>query len=426
MADNKKPNLDAEPENISDQKEDALVSGVALEEALQGVSPEPRSGDVLDQDKSEQDEAPDTTPDAASLDESPVPIVKSPTPEMPESAKKGGFAPALIGGALAACLGFIAARSEVLDGFLPDALKSGGTSEAVAALQATDIKQTKDLAALRAEFDALEQPDLGPFMTQLSAIQAEISPLRVDSKALGDRLSGFQTDLGPLSARLEVLEKRPMTEAVSDTAIAAYEREMTALKEAIATQRADVEEMINEARATEASARALEADAVTAATNATNQATVTRLRAALDGGTPIAPILTELASAGIPVSDDLTALAKDGVATQAALIDAFPVAARAALSAARAEGAADDGLGGFMQRLLGARSVAPREGTDPDAILSRAEAAMIDGQIFVALAEIDNLPAPAGAAMAGWVAMATTRQTALQSTDTLAQSLNTN
>jgi len=217
-----------------------------------------------------------------------------------------------------------------------------------------------------------------------------------------------------------------MTDGASQTAIEAYDRELAALRDAITAQRVDVEKMIDEARATEAEARSLEANAAAAARNAQNQATSTRLLGALNNGGAYAPILAELASAGVAVPNALNASAGEGVATLASLADAYPASARAALSVARDAQDGGGGISGFLQRQLGARSVAPREGDDPDAILSRAEAAVVDGDLSVALTEIATLPEAAGAAMQGWVDIATTRLTALQAADQLAQSLNTN
>lgn len=77
-----------------------------------------------------------------------------------------------------------------------------------------------------------------------------------------------------------------------------------------------------------------------------------------------------------------------------------------------------------MTRQLGARSVTPREGDDPDAVLSRAEAAVVDGQLDAALAEIAALPETARAEMAGWEAAAAKRLSAMRAAETLAQSLN--
>ena len=50
------------------------------------------------------------------------------------------------------------------------------------------------------------------------------------------------------------------------------------------------------------------------------------------------------------------------------------------------------GLGAFLQNQLGGRSVVPREGDDPDAVLSRVGAAVEAGDLSTALTEIESLP----------------------------------
>ncbi|PCH75319.1 MAG: hypothetical protein COC12_01115 [Rhodobacteraceae bacterium] len=340
-----------------------------------------------------------------------------------EVKKSGGFAPALIGGFVAAALGFFAARTDVLDFILPGSTK---VTQALDDLRGTDTKQASDLVALRAELAAIDLPDLAPLNTQLAAIQTELARLNDASEAQQSAISDLESRLAPLSSRLETLEKRPMTDGASDAAIAAYDRELAAMQQTIAEQRAEVAAMIDNARATEDAARALERNAASTALKAQNQATIARLFGTLENGTPYASILAELTVAGITIPPALKASANDGVPTLAALSDAFPAAARAALSATRAEGTDGGGLGGFLQRQLGARSVAPREGDDTDAILSRAEAAVTAGDLPNALSEIAALPETAQTQMQAWVDTATTRLTALQAANELAQSLNTN
>ena len=376
-------------------------------------------------------DVPDAETSVEQTDDQGSPSESEATLDVPETmpnepARRGGFAPALIGGILAACLGFLAARTEVLDPILPDSLKSNGAGDVIAALQVSDNNQAEALTALRSEIAAIDQPDLGPVNEQLASVQAELSSLKTDSKSQQARLEDIEAHLNPLNARLDELEKRPMTEGASDTAVAAYDRELAALREATAAQRAEVEKMIDEARATEAAARALEQSAASAARHAQNQAAVTRLYAALDNGAAYAAILAELDAAGIAVPDVLNASANDGITTLTALNDAFPISARSALSAARAEDGSGGGLVGFLQRQTGARSVQPRDGDDPDAILSRAEAAVTDGDLAKALEEIATLPDAARAAMQDWVDISTTRLAALKAAEELAQSLNTN
>ena len=63
-------------------------------------------------------------------------------------------------------------------------------------------------------------------------------------------------------------------------------------------------------------------------------------------------------------------------------------------------------LTNFLKAQTGARSVAPREGDDPDAVLSRANASVEAGDIAAALDEIQALPENARQvpAMAEWLA----------------------
>ena len=424
MADTKKPKPDSDTDSgadtsTDDEKAGPAGSGKKITRKTKPVR-KPKTDIPATHPKAEKEP---TAPGVADTVTG-TPVLSDPAPV--ENSKRGGFTPALIGGFLAACLGFLAARTEVLDPILPNVLKSAGSAEVVTALQDADARQSDALAALKAEIASIEQPDLGPVNKQLSEINAEIALIRAESETRAAYLRDLEARMNPLDTRLEELEKQPMTDGASQTAIEAYDRELAGLRDAIAAQRADVEKMIDEARATEAAARALEANAATAARNAQNQATSTRLLGALNNGAPYASILAELASAGVAIPDALNASAGVGVATLASLADAFPVSARAALSAARDEQSSDGGIGGFFRRQLGARSVVPREGDDPDAILSRAEAAVTGGDLSDALTEIATLPEAAGTAMQGWVDIATTRLTALQAADQLAQSLNTN
>jgi len=74
----------------------------------------------------------------------------------------------------------------------------------------------------------------------------------------------------------------------------------------------------------------------------------------------------------------------------------------------------------------GVRSLEPREGNDPDAVLSRAEAAVRAGDLGAALDEITALPDPGQAALADWAATAQTRADALGAMADVADMLTTN
>ena len=109
-----------------------------------------------------------------------------------------------------------------------------------------------------------------------------------------------------------------------------------------------------------------------------------------------------------------------------ALRAAFPPAARDALAASlreTASGSLWDRTLAFLQTQSGARSLAPREGTDPDAILSRAEAALAAGDLEAAITEIGALPADGQARMTEWVALANRRIAATAAAAALAAEL---
>nr|WP_283254953.1 mitofilin family membrane protein [Marivita sp. GX14005] len=151
------------------------------------------------------------------------------------------------------------------------------------------------------------------------------------------------------------------------------------------------------------------------------------ITAALETGTGFEDAVDVLGSNGVEVPEPLTANAETGVATQGALIEAFPDAARDALAEARA--LQTDGASGtsrvtsFLANQLGARSVEPRDGDDPDAVLSRAEAAVRAGNLQTALDEIATLPEEAQAALADWAERAQTRLETKNAADTLVQRL---
>ena len=136
---------------------------------------------------------------------------------------------------------------------------------------------------------------------------------------------------------------------------------------------------------------------------------VPEVEAALDSGSAYADAVADLEAAGIAVPAGLAAAAASGVPTRAQLAAGFGPAARAALAVAHRDveglGMADR-VAAFFKAQLGIRSLAPREGDDPDAILSRAEAALGANDLAAALAELAALPPGPAAEMAAWAAAA--------------------
>lgn len=335
--------------------------------------------------------------------------------------RKGGFASMVLGGVVAAALGYVA-------GAWPDlpfmAAEEPVENPFFAETRTTLSAQDEELQTLAARLEQTEGAVAGIELAPLADSMAELQDGLADADT---SLSGLGDQLTALDERLTAIEKRPMEEAVSPETIAAYERELQALRDSMAEQktildeqRAEIENMAQEAVAAEQSA---DAKAELAESRAAAADLITRAQ----GGQPYAEPISVLTENGVSVPDALAANAEDGLPTNTQLAETFPDMAREALKEARRANAGEDGsqgLGSFFQNQLGARSVTPREGDDPDAVLSRAEAAVKAGDLDTALAEIETLPAEAQAVLADWTAQATLRRDALSQAQALVMELN--
>ena len=440
MADQKKPDHDETPESaqtpgaaVDPDKETPPAKTDASEADTPAVLGEPDESPEADEPVAEGAGGDDESllPEADETDvERDMPVLPPlDTPERPEVAmsepaeaattlssepmvveRRGGFGAALLGGAIAAVLGFVAGRTEILDPLLPPSWQSENASEAIAGLEQKLAAQSDDLSALQSELAAIPRPDTADLGNRLQQIADSVEPL-------SGQVGTFDGRIATLETRLNELEKRPLGENVAQDAIDAYEQELGKLRDAVATQRSEVEALIAEARQHDETA-------AEAARVASAQATLARLQTALDQGAPFEDLGTELAGLGVTLPPPLQEVAGSGVPTLAALQAAFPPAARDALAAARARSAGgSDSFAAFFQRQLGARSVEPRAGDDPDAILSRAEAALTGGDLDTAISEVAALTGPAADAMQDWTTEARKRQAALDAAAALAQSV---
>lgn len=342
-------------------------------------------------------------PSAATSKPTSSPASTSVPEPAPKERKRSVFFPMLLGGAIAAGLGFAASEYDVL----------GTRAQSAAELQSAMEAQQARIAELEARVE--EPATLPESLPQVDALREELTASR-------EALSALQSQLAEIDSRLTTVEKQPATGGDNQVAVAAFEREMEALRASVAEQRSEIESLLDNAQtAEEATAAAAEA--------ARAQTAMTQMNAAISAGRPFEAPLAELQQAGVEdIPETLRESAAGGVVTLANLQARYPDAAREALATARAavpeEG--EGGFGNFLKRQLGARSVAPREGTDADAVLSRAEAAVRDGRLTDALAEIDTLPAPAQDAMAEWLADARARQAAETAANELSQRLTAN
>lgn len=345
------------------------------------------------------DAAPDTaaSEDAAQSDPAPVETApgedasaeQTPRETTPaEPAPKSSILPMLLGGAVAAALGY---GAHMLTQTAPAADTSALQSE---------------LASLRATVQGLDIP--APF--DPADLQGQIATLAQSVAALESAAPAIDPEtLAVLSTQVQAVV----------TSSAALTTEMAALRADMDALQADMADLrdLAETRVTEAESAV---DAALA------RAGLDMVRAALDTGAPFGGAVAQIAQAGVAVPADLAAIAGAGIVTPDALIESFDAHARDALRASLTDLPATsttERLGNFLRAQVGARSTAPRDGDDPDAILSRAGAAVQAGDFATALQELDALPEAGRAAMADWTRAATARAAALAALPDLTQAI---
>lgn len=277
--------------------------------------------------------------------------------------------------------------------------------------------------------------------------EGDLSALEQEIGALNDALTAAKAAQSGLETRLAALESKPNPPAVAPEAVAELDRRLASAEAALqaiasapanvdgsipaasfAALQAAVEGLKSDFAAMDTASGGVPADEMQAmvdvamddwlskeATKAqaeieaeraksAKSASIETIRAALLSGAPFAESLPALAGTDIP--GVLKDHAEAGLPTLTALTADFPAAARMALDASLRAAPEDASLTGrllgFLRVQTGARSLEPREGTDPDAVLSRAEAAVKAGDISLAVQELAGLPPEGLAEMAAW------------------------
>ncbi len=417
-----KKKTSVEPDAKDTPVEDAVViEETSAPDAEKGSAEElpVADGDIVAEDTPADDD-PSASGDAAEeVQDAQTPMAPAPEPVVVQ--RKGGFVPMVLGGLVAGGIGYGAAT------YLPEYL-NGDAPDPLASVESAQSELQSDVAALSADVSALAAT---PAVPDLSSDVADLSTRLTD---ISDQIATLEASATQINDRITVLEKRPLTEVVAPEAIAAYNAELQALRDSVAAQLDDVTNVADAARAEITTAKeqaaALEQSAVDAARLGAAQSALNSIAAALASGGGYADTLAVLQeNSDIAVPDILTENATDGVPTQAALQEQFPDLARAALAAARVDAPREEGesgLGAFFRSQLNVRSLSPQEGSGPDAVLSRAEAAVKTGAISDALEEIAALPSSAKDILAPWVNQANTRADAQRAAADMAAQLSQN
>mgnify|MGYP000026270791 CR=1 FL=1 len=351
----------------------------------------------------------DPTPDPVVVEESSA-AVRAAGPEArgesfdpaPVVVRRGpGALPMVLGGVIAAALGFGTAQY-VNHGwpFGPGAAQNAalqqevaGQASAIAALKAKVATLDTSSSAMPARIDALGK-DLGAKL----ASDSKAAAVRIQANALAiDDLKNSITKIGSASARASGAVPADVAAKLS-----ALDQRVGALEKNVSGQIAAAQKAVQDAK--------VKAEA--AAARAQARAALTRIDAALTAGGGFAPSVAQLQQDGVAVPPNLAGVAEAGVPTLAELRADFDPAARRALAmsvSSSVKGGIWSRVSAFVQVQTGARSLTPRTGDSPDAVLSRTQAALDKGDLSAAIETIKALPKAGQAEMAPWVAKAEIR-----------------
>jgi hypothetical protein len=291
-----------------------------------------------------------------------------------------------------------------------------------AAVGAAEARLTDEMGALRNSFGQLDTTEMTQRISRLeSSFEGQASELA----GLKEQLSGSATASGQISE--EAVARIDVYRAELD----GLRAEMGTLQDQVGALATRIDEVAAVADRQISSAQSqvdeIQTRADTAVGAAAAESDAALIRAALAAGQPFAEPLARLAAhPGITIPAGLEAAAPTGVATLAELRDSYPDAAHAAI---RAGILASSGEGlvsrsrAFFTAQVASRSLTPKQGMDPDAVLSRMEDHLRNDDLTGALAEAQGLPSEAAAAMSGWLDAARLRVGAVDGLAEVAASL---
>ena len=336
-------------------------------------------------------------------------VSPKPTVQAKSGAGTQSIWPMFLGGAIVAAFGFLAAQYFGEDRW-PFASAPSLADENLVVIDAHGGR----IVALETQISELTQALAGLASADVTGdLGARLDDILQAMRERADLLE-------VLDRRMGDLESRPIPDgAVSNDAVEAYSRELTAMRQMFEAELARV-------KTAQENVQKTETNAAKRAEIAIVRQAISRVQTALDLGAPLDQELAALKEAGIDMPAYLKSISRDGVASLAELQREFPAAARDALAVAvKADVAAgrENRLIGFLRSQLGARSLGPKQGSDADAILSRAEAALSTGDLDQSLDELSNLPAAGAARMSVWMEMALGRQRAVAAVAALAEIL---
>ncbi|WBU53532.1 COG4223 family protein [Paracoccus sp. SCSIO 75233] len=390
-----------------------------------------------------------------------------PPPQQPGQTtvvKKTGFWPTALGGVVAAALGAGAAYYALPKLSSP----AGEQAQQIDADALTTEAVTAATEAARAEIGTLREETLAAATEAATTAGSEAGTaaaqqIIADMPEGADTTTGMQAALQAQADKIAALEAaladRPASAeqatnaAEEPQASADLMAELNSLREQLSAQREEIAALtdrpqinpqdVEQIRQLAAGAESVKAEIDAVASQAQEQlaavqseadaatqraqavASVAAIGAALERGGSPEEAVQQLEEAGIDVPEPL---AVGDLPTLDQIQTEYDAASRAALRASleetSGEGGAIGAVGTFLRMQTGARSVEPREGDDPDAVLSRAGAFVAKGELTIALDELSALPPAGQDAIADWKARAEAYIAAQTALNDVATTLN--
>ena len=193
--------------------------------------------------------------------------------------------------------------------------------------------------------------------------------------------------LAKLEQRVVDLENRPIPDVgATQDAVQAYERELTAMRDMLA-------EELDRIRSQSEQTVALAEQAVQADRSGAARTISAEMQDAIVAGRSLQPLLAEAEAEGLNVPAILVGNA-DSLPSLSDLQISLADLAREVVADDVRQKAQDGEIGrveAFLRLQLGARSLAPAEGDEPEQVLARAEAELAKGNVDAALAEVERL-----------------------------------
>jgi hypothetical protein len=241
--------------------------------------------------------------------------------------RTGLFLPLFFGGILAAILGFIGARTEILDPILPTALQT----------KAPLVTPDYDDSIIVSRLDAVTD--------RLTSLEASIADLPKIKTAIQ---SGSNIDVSIIKDEIEAL-KSQITQIASSPTVKT-EAPTEATNAALSELRDNVSKQQDEINRLLADQRNIVQDSKTKTEKTLARTAMNAIQSAIDAGEPFSDQLNQLKKTKlVEVPKTLTAFANQGVSTLAMLQSTISDAARNSLAVAR-DATQDNGLKGFFER----------------------------------------------------------------------------